>query len=65
MKNKDFNRLKRERRAHLATQRLQKQWNQKLSDMGLSVELGTSEKLIYAGDLNDLGVIEKYDHPKE
>jgi hypothetical protein len=60
MRNKDFNRLKRVRRDYLASLRLIKQWNQRLSDEGLSVESGKSSRLIYAGDTADLEIISKY-----
>ena len=64
MKTKEVNQLKRDRRQYLADLRLIKQWNQRLAAEGVSMEKGRSEKVIYAGSLNDLTVIEKYDKKK-
>jgi hypothetical protein len=60
MKGKDFKGLVRNRRKYLDTLRLLKQWNKRLAKDGFSMEKGRSDKVIYAGDMHNLEIIEKY-----
>ena len=48
------------KKSHDAGQRLQKQWEQILSNDGFSMNRGLSDRLSYAGTVSDLVVIEKY-----
>jgi hypothetical protein len=52
-------RLVRVRKAHIAGQRLQKKWDQILSNQGVSMNRGLSDKLSYVGTGFNLVILEK------